>query len=653
MTTLAGRADVQGTMLDALERWRQGSGSVVVVSGEAGMGKSALLDWMATVSDGRSVRVDCRPPIGSFNVATIQPLQPFGLAIEQLYLNSEDVARKRLALNVGMSLLSAIPVVGDFIYAVKAISQDVNEYKRETAALQAKKRAAVADCVDTLLRITERLPTVMLIDDAHWADAQSMDVVRQIVERIAAVPLLIVWAVTPTIARTANLQAATLLRDPAIVARTVTLQPLDRRQTNDVAVATHTSLVLTEGQLTTLYDRTAGTPGVVVEYVQYLDRSGQIAPDGTISDRALADSGVHLGDHPATDVLLHDITDDDAIVLAQAAAEGREFTALVLSALLQTDVLTTIRRLRSLQRQTGLIRSVGMRTRYGVRTTVYEFTQSVAYTYFLHWPEYEERKVIHQRIADILAGQYEATTVDEVRHQLAAYIAAHATEAEDTTAAARMFAVTAEGADAMGATDVADYIRATWIPAAPVLPPVVTSGVGGMAEVAVPEAATVPIGTTIRSIADALVSGSVDTARRQAVAILAENTSTLSTGERTTIRCLAARACIEQAAWADAQAYLDAAEREADTSPRDRCTLLNVRATLALRSGNPELAKSLLLDAARLAQTLGPTARTLTMANIVVILRTLGDTAAERYARNLRRITASRAWNGLRRDLGL
>lgn len=654
-TAPAGRADVCERLRAQADRWRAGHGNVLLLRGEAGMGKSTMLDWLAAAIGADAVRIDCRPPIGNFNVSTIQPLQPFGNAIEQLYVQSEQAAKKRLAVNIGMSLLASIPIAGDIFYAVKAISQDVNEYKRDTSAMQHKKRAAVEECVDTLTRIAQQRPVALLIDDAHWSDSQSVDVLRTLLPRIGDLPLLIVWAVDPASCRRVNLPLHALMQDAAFHERTHTLAPLSATAMQDMVRSMVPNAAFTDREWSILLDRTAGTPGIVREYVVYLQQTSQVAADGTLQANALETPGLSRSDHPATDVALHAVSAEDATVLTLAAAEGRECTAFVMAALMNVDVLTAIRTLRAIAQRTGLISSMGMRTRYGVKTTVYTFTQTAAYTHFLHYAEYEERKHLHQRISEILEREYAAAELDEVRQQIAGYVAAHSVEAEDNTTVERMLHVSADGADRMGADAVSAYIRTTLLApyqqANAEAAASATPG-GGDAQGEAGAVAGASTSTIIRSVADAVVRGNALQARTLAGNALQHNHGMMP-AERITLLALAARACVELTLWTDAEAYLDEAERAAELSQRDRCTVLNIRATLALRQGDHIHAQALLHEASRLAASLPVHARIVTLGNIVLTLRELGDASADRYERSLRRLLNARGWSGMRQDLAI
>ncbi|CAN5395829.1 hypothetical protein BH10BAC6_BH10BAC6_13090 [soil metagenome] len=653
---LIGRADACDRILQACERTMKGSGEVLIVRAEPGMGKSELLTWIqdackATLPDLTVLRVDCRPPIGSFHAGGIQPLQPFGHAIEQMYIHSGAAAKKRLALNIGMSVLASIPIAGDLFYAVKAISQDVSEYKRETSALQQKKRAAIEECIGTLTAIAERQPYVLLVDDGHWADSQSVEVLRALVDLSHRLPLLLVWTVTSTVSQRINPTLTSLMHTPSIADHTIGLQALSLAESSAIVHALAPSHDVTEPVLARLHDRTAGIPGILVEYVKYLERNGDFSDDLAVT----------IGEHPNTDVVLQEIPEADAVILSLCAAEGQEFTAFMISALMNTDVLTTVRELRRIQQTTGLIKSLGMRTRYGVKTTTYEFVQSFAYTYFLHRPEYEERKAVHQRISDVLQREFSQTPHDEMRPQLAVFIAAHSAEAGDTATTERMLSMSADHARAIGADDIRGFIIRDLLPlygggvddevvalsdASSAIDRANVDGGGSLTS-------AMTFAERIRALSNMLIEGRAFDVAEHCSAVLVDVSVSFTTSERVTLLCLGARAFAERDALLDAESNLQRAEQLAAGSPRELCMILNVRATIQQRQGNLESARELLFVAARHAESLPMPSRLLTLSNIVLLLRAMNDPGAERYERTVRKLTTELSWNALRTDLRL
>lgn len=656
-TALYGREQVCQALTRHVDAWRNGKGGLVVVAAEPGRGKSATLTWLEeTYRDSATViRVDCHPPIGTLNTTAIRPLQPFGLAIDRLFVQSSQQARKRLALNVGMSLLSSLPIAGDLFYAAKAISQDVREYKRETAVLQEKKANAVQECASTLRTIAEKTPFILLIDDGHWSDPQSVEVLSTLVQELDQLPMLIVWTVEREISQQSNLPLETLMRNDVVRGSMLDLPAVPR---DAVASIMHDALPtasIPDTIIDAVVQRSGGNPGIVVEYARFLEAAGHVKNDGTI-DASIFDSiKLRASDHPSADILVSDINEDDAIVLSLCAAEGREFTAFLQAALNNTDVLSMIRTLRRIERMTGVIRSVGMRTRFGVKTTTYEFTDAFPYTFFVHRPEYEERKDIHQRIAQILQREYAATPHEELRAQLAVDIAAHSAEAEDTQMVERMLGVVAEHAGVSGTPELASYITATLMPS---VRGTVDDDDDASASNESSSGSAVGEGTAqtfdhvVRTSTNALIQGRSAQARTTAAEAL-ESMIGMSRHERIVLSCLIARADIDMGRLDDAQAVLNTVSSLPDVQLVDVCLIRNVEGILSHARRDYATALQQLRDAARLAENLPAQSRIMTLGNIVLHMRTQNDPTVSRYESLLRNLIAAHGLPGLRADLEL
>jgi DNA-binding CsgD family transcriptional regulator/tetratricopeptide (TPR) repeat protein len=121
----------------ALERARRGAGSVVLVSGEAGIGKSSLLAEFTerVASRARVLHGSCE------DLVTARTLGPF-----------RDMARD----------LPGVPV----------------------------ERDALLDALLAEMGFAQR-PAVVVVEDAHWADQASLDVLRALARRVPALPALL------------------------------------------------------------------------------------------------------------------------------------------------------------------------------------------------------------------------------------------------------------------------------------------------------------------------------------------------------------------------------------------------------------------------------------------------------------------------------
>ncbi len=164
---LHGRAKEQATVADLLAGARDGAGGVLVLRGEAGIGKSALLEDAAGQASGlRVLRTAGVEPEADLGYATMHrlllPLLPGGFdAVDQLPTAQAD------ALNVVLGRSHS--VAPDRFLVALAMLMLLSDAARDT-------------------------PLLCLVDDAHWADRPSLDALAFAARRVAAEPVALLIA---------------------------------------------------------------------------------------------------------------------------------------------------------------------------------------------------------------------------------------------------------------------------------------------------------------------------------------------------------------------------------------------------------------------------------------------------------------------------
>jgi predicted ATPase/class 3 adenylate cyclase len=189
---LIGRDQELTLLTDAWEEARAGSGQLVELSAEAGMGKSRLLEEFLVRSDpDHVISAECR----LYQAAT--PYFPFRSLLREAWDLSElGSAEARKALK---ALIEAkAPELGPWLSLIGvAVGLEIPE-SPEVGMLEDQFRPArTMASVDALLEATVTEPTVLIIEDTHWMDDASRELLGGLLAGLSRHPWLIVLTRRP------------------------------------------------------------------------------------------------------------------------------------------------------------------------------------------------------------------------------------------------------------------------------------------------------------------------------------------------------------------------------------------------------------------------------------------------------------------------
>ncbi len=437
------------------------NGSMIVVSADSGYGTTSLLKSFEQENSSVTSGVvfayaDCQAPVGNFHIGSLQPLYPFVRMMEVLAEREKKSDEKRLAINIGISLLTTIPFAGDFFYAAKEIHRDVHDYirkKKDTDQIAAPQGNLISDMYGFIVEYAKKRPLVVLLDAMHFADAQSVELLGKLYDAIATLPLMIVIGYSPSISNTVVspllqfIKRFTPDKNNFLKIELPAFTPDELSECCKMQLPEYTQNQQFERWIA---ERTSGIPSLVAEYLRYFQQYPPFAPDGSIRQDIISTDILPASIHAAFSKLVEQLSDDDRAILSLCSIEGMESTVSIMSSLLNLDALTTVRKLRSLQRRTGIIRSAGTKHRYGIKTTVYEFSQEFYYEYFRDSLEYEEGVALHRQVASLLDKALKDIADPLERLAISPYLAAHNSEAGDEEAARKILEETARNAEKTG-----------------------------------------------------------------------------------------------------------------------------------------------------------------------------------------------------------
>jgi class 3 adenylate cyclase/predicted ATPase len=403
ITDLVGRAAESALLRDRLYQAWAGAGQIVLLSGEAGIGKSRLAAQLAAEVANEPhtrLRYQCSP----YHRDSV--LHPFVVQLGRAArLAPEDPAETQLDKLEAILAPAHIAETAPLFASLLSIPTGERYPPLALSAAQ-QRRLTLAALLDQLEALARQKPVLMLFEDAHWADATSLEVLDLTVERIRALPVLVLITFRPE------------YEAPWTGLSHVTSVVLDRLAPAEVeTLAGHVAGRPLPPEVTAqIVTKTDGVPLFVEELTKAVLESGLLVagPQGWRLDGPLPPFAI-----PATlqDSLAARLDRLAAVKeIAQiGAAIGREFSYPLLRAVAGRDERALRAGLVQLEEAELLFRS-GMPpdARY---TFKHALVQDTAYETLLR----SRRQILHGQIADALRGEFAAVAAAEpelVAHHL-------------------------------------------------------------------------------------------------------------------------------------------------------------------------------------------------------------------------------------------
>jgi tetratricopeptide (TPR) repeat protein len=343
-TPLVGREEETALLRERWDRTREGNGQVVLVEGEAGIGKTRLVDEFVggLAADGEDLDFlfGSHPPLGAATAAG---------AIASAFRDHFGAA------GLEASLRPRLEDAPDACAALAAVLRG----DTPRGGTEPPSREALASLLVRLLRsLAADRPVVLLVDDLHFAPEQGRALFAALAMAAADLRVLLVGTARPGLPRE---WSSGLEHLPHAVRLSV--PRLGPRDLSRLLVAALGSETLAGDLQYTIARKSDGNPYFVFELLRGLSE-GRIltrAADGSWQrTRVLADLRIPSTILDLIQARLADLPEEDRDILEVAACCGFEFDPLLVGDVLEVPAIPVLKRLGRLERERGLVRSAGV-----------------------------------------------------------------------------------------------------------------------------------------------------------------------------------------------------------------------------------------------------------------------------------------------------
>ncbi len=378
-TPLAGRERETGLLLDCWARASEGMGQAVLLTGEPGIGKSRLVDTLkSALASAPHLLFECRCSPHHANTA----LYPFIDLLERsCSFEPDDSARVRVGKLEEVLERIGLPDQEATLTLAELLVLPISHLpRREALTPEEKKQAALSLFLRIVLEPAQKQPVVLIVEDLHWADPTTIELLNIVIERTSNSGVLTLLTFRPEFRPTFT--ALSHLSH-------LTMAHLTPAQVRGMVKAITQDRTLPTSVVDQICAKTDGVPLFVEEVTNMVLESG-MSPEALQIPATLRDSLMARLDRMA-----------DAKKVAQVGAVlGREFTPELLAAVWPFEPETLKEGLSRLVRAELLFRrGVGVQEQFVFK---HALIQDIAYESLLK----TTRQQYHRQIAKTLERDF-------------------------------------------------------------------------------------------------------------------------------------------------------------------------------------------------------------------------------------------------------
>ncbi|HEX4182527.1 MAG TPA: AAA family ATPase [Caulobacteraceae bacterium] len=267
LTPYVGREDEMHFLSSRWKRARRGEGQLVLLTGEPGIGKTRLVrEFRQRIQGDPHMWISCAGERLHSNTpfhAVVRMLdQAFHWRGDEHALERVEALEQVLERS-GLELAEATPLIGELLKL-----EVPSRYPPLMLAPDQRRRRLLACLAAWVFYLARSEPLIIVVEDLHWVDPSSMELLQTLVEQSATAALMLLCTARP------EFRAPWPTRSHHAP---ITLDRLSDKEARELATGVATRATLTPDLIDTVVRRTDGVPLFVEELTRLMVESGGLA----------------------------------------------------------------------------------------------------------------------------------------------------------------------------------------------------------------------------------------------------------------------------------------------------------------------------------------------------------------------------------------
>jgi DNA-binding winged helix-turn-helix (wHTH) protein/tetratricopeptide (TPR) repeat protein len=434
---MVGREAALSRLGGYFEQAAGGERQVVFITGEAGIGKTTLVDlFQQAAARDPNVRVARGQCIEGFGGK--EAYYPMLEALGPLLQDAENSSLVQTLAERAPTWLIQFP----------ALVKPAQRESLQREILGGTRERMVREICEALEAITAQRPLIVILEDLHWVDPSTLDLISAVARRRELARLLLIGTYRPvevilSQSPLRNLKQDLLLRR---LCHEITIESLEEHDVGEYLTRIFSEQSLPSGLANMIHQNSGGNPLVMAAIVQDMVDKGLLVKDGGGLVLTAPPGDVCRG-VPETlqqmlEIQLEQLSPEEQRILESGSVAGERFSVWAVAAMLEVSPSSVEDACDRFAARRQFILAAGTHSAQNGRSAPhYEFRHSLYKQVLYRRLSGSNRSRLHKSLADRLAPFCTAE-----KPELAAELALHFEEGRDHERAAHCLILAAENA---------------------------------------------------------------------------------------------------------------------------------------------------------------------------------------------------------------